>query len=206
DLFTSRMIRDKLHHAESLAGKELDLNVVTKVLTSIKGVTLTADAAERLTGKVRVDFGESPSVLKSIAKPLIFEILESQGMMLDEMKDWAILVEAKAITLDGRMTTKGLRKLTDLIPFPVHTLELQKAEPNAGGTTRGSANGSSSTEDMATTSKKYFQHISLLIDQLKTDLKSPNVTPKIAQRMVDKAALEIDRLPVLNVDEEVLAY
>ena len=54
-------------------------------------------------------------------------------------------------------------------------------------------------------SKKYFQHISLLIDTLRTDIKSAG-SPKLARRMVDKAALEIDRLPVLNVDEELIGY
>ena len=29
---------------------------------------------------------------------------------------------------------------------------------------------------------------------------------KFAQRMVDEAAAEIDRLPVLNVDEELIGY
>ena len=41
DLFTSRMIRDRLQRAESLAGKQVDLGALTRVLTSIKGVTLT---------------------------------------------------------------------------------------------------------------------------------------------------------------------
>ena len=65
---------------------------------------------------------------------------------------------------------------------------------------------SSSTEDLKiTASKKYFQHISLLIDTLRTELKGAG-SPKLAQRMVNKAALEIDRLPVLNVDEDLIAY
>src|SRR5262245_40737126 len=155
DLFTSRMIRERLQRSESLAGKQLDLGALTKVLTSIKGVTLTMQAADRLNGKVQVDFGESPSPLKGIAKPLMFEVLENQGMLLDEIKEWKLIIEAKAITLEGRMTTKGLRTLTNLIPFPLETLALQKAEPKAGGTAPESAS-SSSMQDKATTSKKYF--------------------------------------------------
>jgi hypothetical protein len=205
DLFTSRMIRDRLQRAESLAGKQLDLGALTKVLTSIKGVTLTMQASDRLNGKIQVDFGESPSPLKGIAKPLMFEVLENQGLMLDEIRDWRMIIEAKAITLEGRMTTKGLRTLTNLIPFPVETLALQKAEPEARGTAPGSAS-SSSTQDKATTSKKYFQHIVLLLDELRTELKGPVMSPKLAQRAVNKAAAEVDRLPVLNVDEELIAY
>ena len=57
-----------------------------------------------------------------------------------------------------------------------------------------------------TTSKKYFQHISLLLDELRAELKGPGCRRSSRGRLVDKAALEIDRLPVLNVDEELIAY
>ena len=39
-------------------------------------------------------------------------------MLDDEIKNWRVVVEAKAVTLEGRLSTKGLRMLTDLIPFP----------------------------------------------------------------------------------------
>jgi len=206
DLLTSRQVRDRLQHAESLAGKEVDLGALTKVLTSLKGVTLTVKATERLNGKIRVDFGESPAPLKLVAKALLFEALENNGMMLDdEIKNWAVRVEAKAVTLEGRLSTKGLRMLTDLIPIPAETLALNEASPKAGGNASESAK-SSSTEDLkVTASKKYFQHISLLIDTMRTEVKGAG-SPKLARTMVHKAALEIDRLPVLNVDEELIAY
>jgi hypothetical protein len=206
DLFTSRQIRDLLHGAESLAGKEIDLDAITKVITSIKGVTFTVQATDRLNGKMRVDFGESPSPLKQFAKALLFEAIENNGMMLDdEIKNWRVIVEAKAVTLEGRLSTKGLRMLTDLIPFPTATIALKEDDRNSGGNAPGLAN-SSSTEDLkASTSKKYFQHISLLFDTMRTDVRNTG-SPKLARRMVDQAALEIDRLPVLNVDEDLIAY
>jgi hypothetical protein len=208
ELFTRSMMRDALRRAESLAGKELDLDALTTVLTSARGVTLSVRATDRLEGTIQVDFGASPAPLKEFAKALFFEVLEDQGMMLDEMKDWAILVEGKAITLKGRLSTKGLRTLTNLIPFPAETLDLPETDSKSkpGAIAPASAGSSSGADSKAATSRRYFQHISLLLDQLKTDVRNPNTTPKIARRTVDKAALEIDRLPVLNVDEEVIAY
>jgi hypothetical protein len=206
DLFTSRQVRDLLHHAESLAGKDVDLDALTKVLTSMKGVTLTVEATDRLNGKMRVDFGESPAPLKQVAKALLFEALENHGMMLDdEMKNWAVHLEARAVVLQGRLSTKGLRMLTDLIPIPAETLALKQASAKPGETAPESAGSPSTADSKATASKKYFQHISLLIDTMRTD--APNAgSPKLARKMVDKAALEIDRLPVLNVDEDLIAY
>ena len=206
DLFTSRQIRDRLRGAESLAGKDVDLDALTKVLTSMKGVTLTVNATDRLTGKIQVDFGESPSPLKPVAKALLFESLEKHGMMLDsEIQNWAVRIEAKAVTLEGRLSTRGLRMLTDLIPFPAETLALHETSPKSQGTSSESVNSSSPEELKITTSKKYFQHVSLLIDSLRTEVKSAG-SPKLARTLVNKAALEIDRMPVLNVDEELIAY
>jgi hypothetical protein len=214
DLLTSSQVRDWLHHAESLAGKELDLGALTKLFVSIKGVTLTMSVTERLDGTIRIDFGESPAPLKGVAKALIFEVLEHQGMLLNEMKDWATVIEAKAVLLRGRMTRAGLRTLTDLIPIPTDTIDLQtsnakaagKAAGTAGRAAAGSANSSEAPVSMATASKKYYQHISLLLEQTRKDVTGPNLTPKLARRIVDKAALEIDRLSVLNVDEELIAF
>ena len=81
---------------------------------------------------MRVDFGESPSPLKQVAKALLFEALENHGMMLDdEIKNWAVRFEAKAITLEGRLSTKGLRMLTDLIPVPSGDTHPARGRPEA---------------------------------------------------------------------------
>jgi hypothetical protein len=206
DLLTSRQVRELLHGAESLAGKQIDLDAITRVITSIKGVTFTAQATERLNGKMRVDFGESPGPLKEVARALLFEVIENNGMMLDaEIKNWKVLVEAKAITLEGRLSAKGLRMLTDLIPFPTETISLNQASPKPGETAPASAGSPSTADSRATTSKKYVQHVSLLVDSIRSDVRGAG-SPKLARVMVDKAALEIDRLPVLNVDEDVIAY
>jgi len=206
DLFTDRMLRERLRRAESLAGKNVDLDVLSKVFASVKGVTLAMEAGENLEGRIRVEFGESPAPLKEIARPLIFEVLEIHNMLLDEIKDWRILVEARAITLEGRMTTEGLRTMTDLIPFPTGTLDLQNSAAKAGATPETAA-GSPTPQDAKTAaSKKYFDHVHSLLQQLRTDLKDPVMSPKIARRIVGKAAQAVDRLPVLDVDEELIAY
>ena len=54
-------------------------------------------------------------------------------MMLDpEMETRQFAVEAKAVTLRGRLSTKGLRMLPDLIPFP-GSAALEAASHNTSG-------------------------------------------------------------------------
>ena len=203
DLFTPRLVRERLRSATSLAGKQVDLDALTKVFTSMKGVTLTVVASERLNGKVRVDFGESATPAKGVARVLILEALEKNGMLLNEMKDWRFLAEAKAVTLEGRLTTEGLRTLTDLIPFPVATVDLKGAQSKESAAP--AASSLSPQDAKVAASKQYYQHVSLRLQDLKTEVKGAQKA-KFAQKMLNDAAAEIDRLPVLNVDEELLAY
>jgi hypothetical protein len=204
DLFTPRMVRDRLRTAESLAGKNVDMDAITRVLTSAKGVTLTMAATDRLDAKVRLDLGESSAPIKNIAKGLMLEVLEKYEMLLPEMRDWRLLLEANAVSLEGRLTSMGLRKLTELIPFPTDTVELKRPEGAPTENAAGPAPASSPDAKVAA-SKKYFQRISQRLDDLRVEVKGA-AKPKFAQKMLNDAALEIDRLPVLNVDDELLAY
>ena len=166
---------------------------------------MTVEATERLTGKIRLDLGESPTPIKDVARVLILEALERNGMLLDEMKDWRLLLEANAVSLEGRMNPKSLRTLTDLIPFPMETVDLKGAESKAGETSPGTASAPSTQDQKVTASKKYFEHISLRLNDLRTEvegLQEGEIRPDDAQQ----GGAEIDRLPVLNVDEELLAY
>jgi hypothetical protein len=206
DLFTSTQVRDQLRTAESLAGKEIDMDAITQALTSVRGVMFSAEATDRLAGSIRIDFAESPAALKEVAKPLIIEVLENRGLLLDPgIKDWAIRFEAKAVTLQGRMSAKGLRKLTALIPFPAESLPIDKTDSNTAALAPGAESSASRAESKAEVSRKYFQHISQLLDSLRTQVHECK-TAKIARMVLDKGALEIDRLPVLNVDEDLIAY
>ncbi|MGO9599052.1 MAG: hypothetical protein ACLP7Q_13765 [Isosphaeraceae bacterium] len=207
DLFTPRMVRDRLHRAESVAGRNVDLDTLTRVLTSARGVTLTMAATDRLQGKIRLDLGESASPMKDVAKALFIEVLEQNEMLLEEMKDWRLVLEANAISLEGRLSSQGLRRLTELIPFPADTIELKQPgnEPSETSPVPQSTGASSARDAKVTASKKYFQRISQRLSDLRTEVKEAPKA-KFAQKMLNDAARELDRMPVLNVDEELLAY
>jgi hypothetical protein len=71
DLLTSRLVRERLHRAESLAGKQVDLDSLTRAITAVKGVTLTVQATDRLNGKITVDLGGSPTQVKDVVRALM---------------------------------------------------------------------------------------------------------------------------------------
>jgi hypothetical protein len=207
DLFTTRMVRDRLRRADSLAGKNVDLETLTRVLASARGVTLTMEAADRLHGKIRLDLGESAAPIKDVAKALMIEVLEQNGMLLDEMREWSSVLEANAVSLGGKLTSKGLRTLSELIPFPADTVELERprGKPNDIESGPGERSTGPTRDAKVTASMKYFRRISQRLDDLRAEVKGAQKA-KFAQKMLNDAAQEIDRLPVLHVDEDLLAY
>lgn len=205
DVLTPRSVRDRLHGAESLAGRNADLDALTRILASARGVTLSMVATDRLQGKIRLDLAESAAPIKDVAKVVMIEALEKTGLLIDEMRDWSLVLEANAIVLQGRMTPKGLRSLTELIPFPASTMDLDGPQGEEGGGRATSTPPASQADQKVAASKKYFQYISSRLDDLRVEVKDAKRV-KFAERSVNNAALEIDRLPVLNVDEELIAY
>ena len=84
-------------------------------------------------------------------------------------------------------------------------MALNETSPKPGETAPASVGSTSTADSKATTSKKYFQHVSLLVDSMRTHAPG---TPGRRACADDRrqGVLEIDRLPVLNVDEDLLAY
>jgi hypothetical protein len=85
----------------------------------------------------------------------------------------------------------------------VATVDLKGAESKETSPTP--TNSASTQDSKVAASKQYFQLVSLRLQDLGKEVKGAQKA-KFAQKMLNGAALEIDRLPVLNVDEELLAY
>jgi hypothetical protein len=198
NLLTLPQVRARLRKSEALRVENVDREAVARVLTSLKGVKFTVVIDNYFNGKLRVDFGESTVPLSRIAKPLLFEVLDAQGLMHKDFNDWRILVAGKTIALEGRLSLDGLRMITDLIPVPAGTL------PTAATGSPGTP--ASSEPSMAETSKKYFKQLTERLDDLKGKAKDSQVTDRILLLTADRYAQEIDRFPILNVDPDLLDF
>jgi hypothetical protein len=198
NLLTLPQVRARLRRSEALRVKDVDREAVARVLTSLKGVKFTVVIDNYFNGKLRIDFGESAAPLSQITKPLLFEVLENQGLMHKDFNDWRILVAGKTIALEGRLSLDGLKMITDLIPVPAATLPTSATGPQG--------DPASSEPSPAETSQKYFKQLTQRLDDLKAKAKDSQVTDRILLLNADRYAQEIDRLPVLNVDPDLLDF
>jgi hypothetical protein len=189
----------RLKESRALAGKDVDLDVLARKLASVRGVMLGIRVTNRLYGAIKVDFGENVETLGGLASPLLLETLADNGLLIDDFAEWKPTIRGSQIMIGGEMSPAGVR----------HALSLTDTSflrSDAAAQFEKQADDSSQQNEeyaMAQSTHLYFQSTSKLIGDFKN--KKWQTLGQYATFM-ERYAEKIDRLPMLNVDEEMLDY
>ncbi|MFV1965681.1 MAG: hypothetical protein ACC628_09685 [Pirellulaceae bacterium] len=201
DVVTPGPIRERLNSMRALEHHEnVDLDALTQLLVSLRGVTLGITIGEKPFGKIKVDFGQDASIMSGFAKPLLLEILANRGATVDDFDAWTAKVVGNQISIEGFLSESGLRRITSLMDVP-----LSFAHAHAHAQKQQVDEGQQQQAATAQASKVYFDNVVSLFD----DLAGKKGTAKhINQYGVwfERYAEKVDRLPLLNVDSELLDY
>lgn len=166
---------------------------LTGVLSSIHGVTLKVSVKDKADGALRIDFGQSAAPLANLAKPLVLETFDRYGASLSDLETWRAQVEGTAIVMRGALTTAGMRRLASLLEVPSTKFSTLKNEDISPG----------SPTALARASLTYYKSVTTLIDDLRETLDDTRDNHAV---WMERYGQKIDRLPILNVDEDLLAY
>lgn len=184
-------------HKETLKLTDAERKDAATLLSGVQGLRVGIRLSDRPFGKLTIDFRTSPAGLESIAKPLILQAIADAGMKIDDLDDWKLEVGDKTLSLSGNLTTTGLRRALAVIESPTtsdSTAEEVKSQ---------------STEKTLTAEAKasldHYRAVVAMFDDLKKDMGSV-ANMASTQTYFDKYAKRIERLPILNVDPEVLKY
>jgi hypothetical protein len=131
--------------------------------------------------------------MADVVKPLLLEILGNTGLLLDEMKDWKSAVGKNSISLQGYLDDDSMRQIMSVVELPTDSLESGKETETSPETLQREA------------SRKYFRAVQERLDSLRLQKRDAKSMGQMAM-WVDNAARVIDRMPVLNVDPELLDY
>ncbi|MFV2069968.1 MAG: hypothetical protein ACC645_23625, partial [Pirellulales bacterium] len=206
-------IRANLGTSEVLEGKEIDLDKLSQVMASIQGATLGVVVGEKVYGKLKVDFGEDAAIFDGIARPLLLEILGRAGAMIDDFETWKPTVRGKRIAIEGPLSLSGMRKLFSVLELDASSVASEKVaskgpadapaaqQPN---TSRPSARSEDNEATMAYTTQQYFKAVNKYLG----DLRRKKGARSIGQYGLwfEKYARKIDKMPILNVDPEMIDY
>ena len=194
------LVRERLESFKAMSGDDSDLDKLSEILASMRGVTLGITIKERAYGKLKVDFAKDVPLKPETAKKLLLEVLAYRGAMIDEFQDWTPKVNGKVFSIEGPFLASGLRRVFSVLETPA---ALQEAVAK----TKEQGADATAEQLVVVSSQQYFKSTQQLLDDLKE--KKPNGGFKTSGQIgvwYDKYAKKIDRLPMSNVDPDLLDY
>ncbi|HTU24498.1 MAG TPA: hypothetical protein VMF30_03815, partial [Pirellulales bacterium] len=197
DAVPADVIRAVVGNSQAVAAAKPapDVEKLVGLLSMLEGVTFEVVFKEQAHARFLVDFQQDAEPLAAIGKPLLLEILRSHGAWIADFDGWKASIERQRFVLTGTLTPTGLRKILSLIEAPIATFTAP-GQPVANS-------GSSSAA--ATASHAYFRAVQTVLADARAEAKD-SVTLGQNAAWLDRWARKIERLPILDVDPELLNY
>jgi hypothetical protein len=171
-----------------------ELGPLAKLLDTVKGVRIGVRINEEPSAMVAIDVDGDASIVEPYAKQLILQFMSDRGGAINDVQSWTAKTKENEISLSGKLSKTGLRRLMSVIDSPA---------ADTGGDAQVSPGEEQAT--MAKASQKHYRAVTAIFDNIKSDMKDIKTVSSCAV-WFDRYAKRIAKLPVLNVDPEVLQY
>lgn len=201
---------------QCLADRKVDTKALSAVLASVKGLMLTVDVGEEATVKGEIEFGVEAAPLGDLAKPLLLELLGNAGASLPDLESWEFSVRGPKILAAGTVSPEGLRRIFSVVnpPAPLEVAsapagtEAAPARPTEKQPPEKEPTPDASKAALVTNSQKYYKAVTEIVDKLQSKIGTGSKAASLADSAtwMKRDARRIDRLPILNVDPELLAW
>lgn len=172
-----------------------DLKQLTRLLESVQGVRIGVRIGEALSGKIVIDVQGDASTAAAYAKPLLLDFLADRGSAIEDFQSWTAKAEGHEISLAGKLSAGGLRRLMSVVDAPTSETPLTESPVSPGELPALQAKASI----------KHYRAVTGMADDLKSDMKNAKNIAS-ASLWLEKYAKRIERLPILNVDSDLLNY
>lgn len=202
DEVATRMGANMDVYKDVLKDSPLEPTELAELLASMQGITLGITFTDRAHGSIKIDFANDATKLAPIAKPLLLAVLEHRGAMIEDFNDWEIAVKGKQILLRGQLDSSGVMRLSSLVELPTHAMASAHADEKQNDTENTQNNP---PPTMAQSTQEYFKRTEGLLQDLRRH-KGEAKTIGTIGLWFSNYANKIDRLPMLNVDKEMLDY
>jgi hypothetical protein len=212
---SAKMVEPWLNSIDVIKTTTTDPKLLAPRLASVKSAFLTVKVDQGIEGALRIDFERDIDYTGQVARRLILETLEEVGADLPEVKTWSLGFDKKtAVEMSGRMSVESMRKVLSMAHAPRFSPDRSsvataappapapaKAEPKSA-TQPGSRHSQSFTEGL-NASQGYFRSVATLIENLK---KTERPTHRSTKLWYDRYAKQIEELPIIGVDKELLDW
>jgi len=197
DAVPADVIQAKLAASGALKEKNVDVAAAAKALSGIRGVVLEVAVTDGSFGRLLVHFNRDASVLNPVAKSLLLEILGDLGASIADIAEWKVTTEPQRIILNGPLSAAGRKRVFSLIDNPLGSLIAAEHAPVSESDRLQTR--------QAAASQQYFKALTSVLDDVRTESKDAKTFGQNAL-WFDKWARKIDKLPLVNVDKELLDF
>lgn len=168
----------------------------TSVLNSLQSAKLEVTVEDAIHGRLVVNFEQSASALTPLVKALVPQGLQALGASPGAAEDWSWRVESHSIIGEGSLTTAEVRRILSLLKNPLE-------HSGSAGNPPPAVQPPSTEQLTVAASQKYFHSVDTLLDDLQDAMKRSRDNH---MTMLERSADKLDKLPLLNVDEDLLNY
>jgi hypothetical protein len=197
DAVPTDVIQAKLAASSVLKEKNIDVAAAAKALAGIRGLALEVAVTDGSFGRLLIHFNGDATVLAPVAKPLLLEILADLGASIDDIAEWKVTTEPQRIVLNGPLSAAGRKRVFSLIDNPLGSLIAAEHAPVSESDRQQTR--------QAAASQQYFKALTSVLDDVVKESKDAKTFGQNAL-WFDKWARKIDKLPLVNVDKELLDF
>ena len=199
DALTPNLLSPVVSEMESLEKLNPQSRVrVIEALAGLRGAAWKVNVTEDLQAELRLTFNEPPTALAPVAQPLLRDVLGYLGASLESAATWTSASSADSLVFRGSITAAEVRRILSL--FRGHDVA------DAGSTqvaVAGQAAAAPTAEQVALATKKYFQEVDGLIEDLRGTLSKNRDNHAL---WFERYGRKIDDLSMLNVDPDLLTF
>lgn len=213
DTVSVPMVEPWLRSFDEVKASHPDPSLLATRIASVKSGSLTVQVTEGIQGNLRIEFERDIDDTRAVARTLVLDLLADLGAELPEMKSWSVSFDKKrALELSGRLSEDSVRKILSLGNVPrlaagsaptASSNATERADTKSASSPVGPATNTPSARDKVATSQSYFRSVAGLIEGLK---KTDRPTYRSAKLWYDRYAKQIEELPILGVDKELLDW
>ncbi|MEO6809228.1 MAG: hypothetical protein ABI353_08980 [Isosphaeraceae bacterium] len=201
-----------LRSADRAKNAKGSADLVAQRLATAKSALIQVDVKETIQGTLRVEFEEPVSTYASQIKPIVLDLLADYGAELSEIKTWTTEAKGNILTMTGRLSKADVARVLSVVTAPrLSAHGSYGATPNEDDNAEASAKAEPPAEPPPATpadtvlkaSKGYFLAVVDITQSLRTQKASSRRTQNL---WYDRAAKQIEELPILNIDSDLLDW
>jgi len=200
DTVSPTQIAEKLATLKSVGAGNANRDGLAKLLGDLQGFSFSVTVSDQFTGQLQLDFGSAPTLLAQAGQKMLIEACSRRGILLPELREWTAAVENRSFVLSGPLDASSIISILSFFTSSPSTDD----SPQTGlSTSKENGAPPSQTNPMAQASKNYYSAVDRVLQECRNTRGL-----SVGERGVfnDRLSRKIDRLPLLNVDKDLLDY